>query len=392
VSSQPTFRTLVVTNDFPTRQGGIEAFVFALCQRMPAEQVVVYTASMPGDWEHDAALAYPVVRDPSRMLVPTPAVAKRVTAAFDRYACDRVVFGAAAPLGLLAPSLRAAGARRLIGLTHGHETWWARVPVARQALRRIGRSTDALTYVGRYTRDVIATALDPSDARRMVRLTPGVDTDVFAPGVGGETIRKQFGLGSDQPVVVCVARLTPRKGQDTLIRAWPYVTQSVPDAALLLVGDGPYRPTLQRLAHETGARVIFTGPVPWQQIPPYFDAGDVFAMPCRTRLGGLEPEALGIVFLEAQATGLPVIVGDSGGAPDAVLHGETGYVVDPYNPAAVAAKLTTLLRDRERARDMGQRGREWVRTAWSWEVSVATLRRLLEIPGPASAAGNETGA
>jgi phosphatidyl-myo-inositol dimannoside synthase len=377
-------RTLVVTNDFPTRQGGIEAFVLALCHRMPPSEVVVYTATMPGDTAYDAGLPFRVVRDPARRLLPTGAVAGRTRRVLRAERCDRVLFGAAAPLGLLAGGLRAAGARRIVALTHGHETWWARVPGARQALRRIGRTTDALTYLGDYTREAIAAALAPDDARRMVRLTPGVDTETFSPGTGGDVVRKRLGLSADQPVVVCVARLTARKGQDTLIRAWPQVLRAVPDAALLVVGDGPHRATLERLADETGVRrhVVFTGAVPWTDIPPYFDAGNVFAMPCRTRLGGLEPEALGIVFLEAQASGLPVVVGDSGGAPDAVVHGETGYVVNPYNPVAVAAKVSDLLTDTRKARAMGDRGRAWVRENWSWDASVATLRELLGYPAP----------
>lgn len=375
-------RTLVVTNDFPTRQGGIEAFVLALCQRLPADDVVVYTASMPGDRAYDAKLPFAVVRDPTGTLLPTPAVATRTTAVLKGEGCDRVLFGAAASLGLLAADLRKAGAHRIVGITHGHETWWARVPGAKNALRRIGRTTDVLTYLGEYTRGVIAKALDPSDAARMARLTPGVDADAFKAGTGGKQIRERFAIDADKPVVVCVARLTARKGQDTLIRALPHVLREIPDATLLIVGDGPYRETLEKLTDETGMRkhVIFAGAVPWAEIPPYFDAGNVFAMPCRTRLGGLEPEALGIVFLEAQASGLPVVVGDSGGAPDAVRHGETGYVVDPYNPVAVAAKVTDLLKDPEQARKMGALGREWVKAEWSWESSVATLRKLLAYP------------
>jgi phosphatidylinositol alpha-1,6-mannosyltransferase len=372
---------LVVTNDFPTRQGGIEAFVLALCQRLDPSEVVVYTASMPGDRAYDATLPFPVVRDQTGTLLPTPAVARRTREVLRAEGCDRVLFGAAASLGLLAKGLREAGAERLAGLTHGHETLWAQLPAARLALRRIGRTTDVLTYLGEYTRSVIARALDPADAARMVRLTPGVDAETFTPSGEGAAIREKFGIPDEAPVVVCVARLTARKGQDTLIQAWPHVLQDIPEARLLLVGDGPHRQALERLTDARGVRhaVTFVGPVPWAEIPPYFDAGDVFASPCRTRFGGLEPEALGIVFLEAQASGLPVIVGDSGGAPDAVLHGETGYVVDPYNPVAVAAKVTGLLRDPERARAMGKTGRDWVREEWSWTHSVETLRSVLAL-------------
>jgi phosphatidylinositol alpha-1,6-mannosyltransferase len=175
--------------------------------------------------------------------------------------------------------------------------------------------------------------------------------------------------------------LIRRKGQDTLIRAWPVVRESVPEARLLLVGGGPDREHLEELASRTGVRdaVIFTGPVAWDDIPPYLDAADVFAMPCRTRRFGLEPEALGIVTLEASACGKPVVVGDSGGTPDTVRHGETGYLVDPYNPAAVGVRLAGLLTDTQHAAELGAAGRRWVTDNWSWQHSGKTLRSLLDI-------------
>jgi phosphatidyl-myo-inositol dimannoside synthase len=312
-------RVLFVTNDFPTRRGGIETFILALCERMDPDDVVVYTASMPGDLEYDAKLPFPVYRDPASMLLPTPAVGRRVVEVMRRHDCDRVVFGASAPLGLLGRRLRRAGARRIVALTHGHEVWWARVPGTRQLLRRIGDSVDVMTYVSEWCRDRIAPALSPSAAARMERLSPGVDTDRFYPGCGGAEVRKELGVPADAPVVVCTARMVKRKGQDTLVKAWPAVLREVPDALLLLVGDGPNRSRVERLAERLGVSdsVIFTGSVPWEEMPAYTDAGDVFAMPCRTRLFGLEAEAFGIVFLEAAACGLPVIAGDSGGVPEA---------------------------------------------------------------------------
>jgi phosphatidylinositol alpha-1,6-mannosyltransferase len=292
--------------------------------------------------------------------------------------CDSVVFGAAAPLGLLAPALRRRGADRLVGITHGHEAGWASLPVARDLLRRIGDSVDALTYLGGYTRSRIAPALSPAAVARMARLAPGVDEQVFRPGAGGDEIRARHGL-ADRPVVVCVSRLVPRKGQDALIHAWPRVLRTAPDAALLLVGDGPYRDALRRLAVSLGVdgSVVFTGGVPWEELPAHYDAGDVFAMPCRTRRRGLDVEGLGIVYLEASAAGLPVVAGDSGGAPDAVLDGETGVVVPGRSVARVAAALTALLTDPERARRMGAQGRAWVEREWSWKIQAARLDGLL---------------
>lgn len=372
-------RTLVITNDFPTRNGGIESFVYALCERIPADEVIVYTASMPGHQDFDSRLRYPVIRDRSSILLPTREVAKRTTAVMRDEGCSSVMFGAAAPLGVLAERLRDAGAERIVGMTHGHETWWARVPGARRALRRIGDTCDVLTYVSEFCRRRIMNALSSEAAARMVRLAPGVDVDVFRPGAGGDRVRHRLDIRADQPVLLSVSRFVPRKGQDVLIKALPTILESVPDALLLLVGDGPHRSRLERLVDRYHVRdnVIFAGAVSWSDAPQWFDAADVFAMPCRTRLGGLEPEALGIVFLESQAAGHPVLVGDSGGAPETVRHGETGYVVDPASPAAIARRAVALLADRRYAGDLGMKGREWVEREWSWEASVSTLRALL---------------
>jgi phosphatidylinositol alpha-1,6-mannosyltransferase len=338
-------RILFVTNDFPTRRGGIETFVLALCQNMDPDEVVVYTASMPGDLEYDAKLPFPVYRDPASMLLPTPAVGRRVVEVMHRHDCDRVVFGASAPLGLLGRRLRRAGARRIVALTHGHEVWWARVPVTRQLLRRVGDSVDVMTYVSEWCRERIAPALSGEAAARMERLSPGVDTDRFYPGCGGAEVRERLGIPANAPVVVCTARMVKRKGQDTLVKAWPTVRIQVPDARLLLVGDGPNRTRVKRLARRRGVAdsVIFTGSVPWEEIPAYTDAGDVFAMPCRTRLLGLDAEAFGIVLLEAYSCGLRVIVGSSGGAPEALARDGAMELVDGRSMTTVQSILVDAL-------------------------------------------------
>ncbi len=374
-----TGRTLVVTNDFPPRVGGIESFVLAMARRMPPDSVVVHTARQPGDDEFDAGLDFRVVRDRARLLLPTPATTSRSVQIARELQCDAVWFGAAAPLGLMAGALRRrAGVRRTVATTHGHEVWWAKTPVARQLLRRIGTSNDVLTYLGDFTRDQVARALPREVAERMVQLAPGVDTAVFHPDVDGGPVRSRFGLGG-RPVVVCVSRLVQRKGQDMLVRALPMVHRQVPDAAVLIVGDGPQRRSLEKLATSLGVSrdVVFTGAQPWAELPPYLAAGDVFAMPTRTRKAGFEVEGLGIVYLEASAMGLPVVAGDSGGSPDAVRDGETGYVVDARTPDVLAARLVDLLSDPELAGRLGAAGRAWVGQCWSWERASDQLARLL---------------
>lgn len=374
-------KTLIVTNDFPPRPGGIQAFVHSMAVRMDPGQVVVYASTWKDGSEvaaFDAEQPFPVVRDRTSMLLPTPRVTRRAAELLREHGCGSVLFGAAAPLALMAPALRNAGARRLVGMTHGHEAAWAQLPASRQLLRRIGEGTDTITYLGEYTRSRIAAALTPAAAGRMVRLPPGVDEKTFHPASGGDAVRARLGL-TDRPVVVCVSRLVPRKGQDTLILALPRILREVPDAVLLIVGGGPYADELKKLAVRTGvdASVRFTGAVPWAELPAHYGAGDVFAMPCRTRRRGLDVEGLGIVYLEASATGLPVVAGDSGGAPDAVLEGETGWVVRGGSPEQAADRIIALLGDPGLRRRMGERGRQWVEEAWRWDHLAERLKTLL---------------
>ena len=390
-------KILIITNDFPPRSGGIQSFVHALATRLPPGQVVVYAPAWRGAAEFDARQPFPVMRHPTSLMLPVPSVARRARAILAEHGCDTVLFGAAAPLGLLAPALRRAGARRIVALTHGHESGWAALPGARALLRRIGDHVDVLTYLGEYFRIRLVRALNPAAAARLVRLAPGVDNESFRPGAGGAAIRERLGIAPAAPVVLCVSRMVPRKGQDTLIRAWPRVLAGLGDGlpaqergvaagsdaaarpVLLLVGGGKYAGNLRRLARreQVADSVIFAGPVRWEDLPAYYDAGTIFAMPCRTRRRGLDVEGLGIVYLEASATGLPVIGGDSGGAPDAILPGETGYVVSGHDPAGLAERLIQLLSDPQGAATMGEKGVAWVDREWRWDIVTGRLDEIL---------------
>ena len=373
-------RTLIVTNDFPPRQGGIQSFVHELALRLDPDRLTVYAPKWDGDAAFDAAQPFEVIRHPTSLMIGGPSVRRRAVEIARSRKAEVVIFGASAPLGLITPVLRKAGVRRAIAITHGHEAGWAALPVARQLLRRIGDETDVVTYLGEYFRVRLATALSPAAAARMTQLHPGVDPAAFRPDpVARAAIRQRYGLG-DRPVVICVSRLVPRKGQDTLLRAWPAVLGQVPDAALLIVSGGPYAKTLRRLAEQTGvvSSVTFTGPVPQTELPAHYAAGDVFSMPCRTRRGGLDVEGLGIVYLEASAAGLPVVGGDSGGAPDAILAGETGYVVGGRDVAALSGHLIALLSDPAGAKAMGEKGRAWVERDWNWDLTASRLRTLID--------------
>ncbi|MDR2453160.1 MAG: glycosyltransferase family 4 protein [Bifidobacteriaceae bacterium] len=373
-------RCLVVTNDFPPKQGGIENFVYQLVSRLPPDQVAVFTSSADGDGEFDAQLPFPVVRARTRVLLPTPHIQHGAAALAKRFGCDSVYFGAAASLGLMAARLRRqAGLKRIVASSHSHECFWTKAPPTRAAIRQIARGVDHLTYISTYCGDVIGQALPAPDRARLVRLSPGVDPARFAAAEGA-SVRRRLAL-QGRPVILSVSRLVPHKGQDTLVRALPAVLAAVPEAELAVVGEGPARPRLAALAADLRVcdAVHFAGPVPHAEIAPYYAAADVFAFPTRDRTGGLQVEGLGMVALEAAAAGLPVVVGASGGAPETVRDGETGFVVNPRDPAELAARLVELLRDRPRAAAMGAAGRAWMAREWTWDQRAALLRRLLEL-------------
>ncbi|ODU01160.1 MAG: alpha-(1-2)-phosphatidylinositol mannosyltransferase [Pseudonocardia sp. SCN 72-86] len=371
-------RTLLVTNDFPPRAGGIQTYLQALADRLPAGELAVYAPAWEGAPAFDAHRTYPVHRHPTSLMLPTPGVARRAADLAREHGAETVWFGAAAPLALLGPGLRErAGIRRVVASTHGHEVGWSMLPGARQALRRIGSDADVLTVVSRYTRGRVAAAFGARAA--LEHLPPGIDAEVFRPDPAARSeLRRRYGLG-EAPVVACVSRLVARKGQDMLVRALPALRERVPGTRLLLVGGGPDDDRLHRLAADAGVaeQVVFTGAVPADELAVHQAVADVFSLPCRTRGRGLDVEGLGIVLLEASASGVPVVAGDSGGAPETVREGVTGHVVDGRDLDALVAAVGGLLADPDRAARMGAAGREWMLTDWTWEAGVARLRHFL---------------
>lgn len=379
-SSHLAPHTLVITNDFPPRDGGIQTFIYELVKRFEPGSVTVLSSTYEGASEFDAKLDFRVVRANTHTLLPTRETRNLARQLVFETGATRVVFGAAAPLGLLAKPLRKMGVTRIVGITHGHEAGWAITPITRQVLRAIGDNVDQLTYLGDYTKSKIGGVLSETARTHMRQLAPAVDPEVFHPRnqQAAAQLRSQFGL-LDKKVIVCVSRLMERKGQDVLIKSMPTILERIPDAHLVIVGDGTYASRLHSIVekYSMSNHITFAGKVPYADLPAWYAIGDVFAMPCRTRNGGWDVEGLGIVFLEASATGLPVIAGDSGGAPDAVLHGQTGMVVDGTDIPSVAANIIDVLADPEKSELMGRAGREWVLQHWTWDRAVTRLQMLL---------------
>jgi phosphatidyl-myo-inositol dimannoside synthase len=364
----------VVTNDFPPRIGGINYYVDQLMRRFPAGTVTVFSSRYAG-WEaFDREYPHEVIRLDTEMMLPTPAVRRRLHDELRSRKPDVVVFGATWPLGHMGPAIRKKLDIPYLGFTHGLELTGALVP---GLLRPIGRYASMLTAASEWSRKKLERAFGWQD-RHMPMLPSGIDTERFHPGVSDAAVRERHALGS-RPVICCVSRLVPRKGQDLLIRALPAIARNVPDVRLLIVGIGPYEASLRKLAVSTGMsdRVVFAGAASYEELAAYFRAGNVFAMPCRLRWFGFDVEALGAVFLQGAAVGRPVIAGDSGGAPEAVIHGKTGLVVDPTRTEPIADAITSLLLDRDRAEAMGKAGAHWMHTEWTWDHMANRLKAML---------------
>ena len=362
---------LCITNDFGPRAGGIETFVIGLIERMPFGSVIVYTSQQGDTAAYDAQwlekYGVEVIRDKSKILLPTLRVGRAVRELARSREIKKVFFGAAAPLGLLSHGLRRAGVERIIALTHGHEVWWAKLWPFNWAMKRIGNGIDALTYLGSFTKEAISRALSRNAIASMVRIAPGIDTAHFSPVADADALKRELDLANKR-VIVSVGRLVHRKGQDTLVESLPKILEEFPDAHLLFVGVGPHLEYIHKRAIQLGVlnSVSFVGRVQYSELPRFISVGEIFAMPSRSRLAGLEVEGLGIVYLEASACELPIVGGLSGGAPDALIEGETGLAVDGRNPDAVADAVKELLRDPARAQAMGKRGRQWIVDEWEW--------------------------
>jgi len=373
-------RTFLITNDLGPRAGGIESFVLGLLERTDANSVVIFTSSQAKSKEFDQQLFEKygaiVIRDRSKILLPTPRITHKAIQIMNKYQATTIWFGAAAPLALLAKRLRKAGATNIVALTHGHEVWWAKIPWFKGAISKISKNVDSLTYLGEFTKNAMLPAI--KDQSKLVKIAPGIDIDHFAPTSVDQDLIERYRL-QDRRVIVSVGRLVHRKGQDKLIEAMPQVLKNFPDAVLLLVGEGPIKSMLEKLIRHHGLEhnVIFTGRVKFADLPKYIQLGEIFAMPSRDRFFGLEVEGLGIVYLEASACGVPVIVGKSGGAPDAVLENKTGLIVDGTNPSEIADAVCKLLNDKELARKMGSAGRDWVVENWQWKIWSDKFNKLI---------------
>jgi phosphatidylinositol alpha-1,6-mannosyltransferase len=362
---------LLVTNDFPPKIGGIQSYLWELWRRLPPASFQVYTTPYRGAARWDADQPFAVARSREPVLLPNPwltETVRRRAAAFD---AALLVLDPALPLGAIGPYLD----RPYAVVLHGAEvTVPGRLPGTKQLLGHVLRHATLVVAAGRYA----AAEGEHAAGRTLpsVIVPPGVDVKRFRPLDGAErgAARRQFGLPDEARIILGVSRLVPRKGFDVLVRAAAMLRRDRPDVVVAIAGDGRDRKRLQRLADEHQAPVRFLGRVFDADLPRLYGCADVFSMLCRNRWAGLEQEGFGIVFVEAAAAGVPQVAGDSGGAAEAVVDGETGVVVEqPGDPEAVAAALAGLLDDDDLRVQMGAAARRRAEAEFTYDGLAARL-------------------
>jgi phosphatidylinositol alpha-1,6-mannosyltransferase len=375
--------SLLVTNDFPPKFGGIQSYLYELWRRLPPDQTTILTTPHAGAAEWDAQQAFRVERVREPVLLPTRQLARRIDELAREVRADVIFLDPALPLGAL--GLRLAAAPWVVVL-HGAEiTVPGRLPGTHRKLGRVLRGAAGVVAAGRYPAREGTRAADRNLAG--VVIPPGVDVDRFTPATSAEQRRAErvaLGLDPERATVIAVSRLVPRKGFDIVLDA---IARLEIDAQLVVAGDGRDRGRLERRTRRLGLddRVRFLGRVSDDELTAVYRSGDVFAMMCRERWGGLEAEGFGIVFLEAAASGLPAIAGRSGGSHEAVIDGHTGFVVEPDDATTLAERMTQLLTDESERTRMGAAARAWAEEC-SYDARVGPLAALaagdLEILAP----------
>jgi len=371
---------VLVTNDFPPKVGGIQTYLWELWRRLAPDSFRVLTTDQPGAAAWDAAQPFRIDRVDHRVLLPTPALRRRIETVVSEARAGLVVLDPALPLGRIGPAL--AGPYALV--LHGAEiTVPGRTPGASALLAGVLRGATGIVAAGCYPEAEARRLTHTGPVGEVLVIPPGVDATRFRPLGPDErvTARRTLGLPAAGPLVVSASRLVPRKGMDVLIDATTRLVAHRPDLTVAIAGTGRDEGRLRTLAgrHGVGRRVHLLGRLDDADLATLYGAADVFAMLCRNRWGGLEQEGFGIVFLEAAACGVPQVAGDSGGAADAVVDGTTGIVIrDPRDADAAARAIGRLLDDAEARRTMGEAARRRVETSFTWDHLATTLADALD--------------
>jgi phosphatidylinositol alpha-1,6-mannosyltransferase len=374
-ASQPDDRPrlLLVTPDFPPAPGGIQVVAHRLATGMGELNTRVIAPDAPGAREFDAAGALDVlrVRGGTRLRGGENVLLNAAALAQALRFRPHVTLSMHIVTSPAAAAIRRARGARTVQYFHAEEIG-AKPRLAAFAARQ----ADASIAVSAYTAGLVAAT--GASTERVSVIANGTDIPADPAPRAGE-----------RPTILTIARIEERyKGHDTMVRALSLVLAKVPEAQWVVIGDGSLRPGLEQLAHSygVGESISFLGAVSDEQRDAWLARAKLLAMPSRLPAGDFAGEGFGIVYLEAAAYGKPVVAGAVGGAPDAVLDGETGLLVDPLDPVAVAEAIVRLLRDDELAHRLGAAGQARAQQfAWPRVAERVQALLLAQLDGRAAA-------
>lgn len=376
-----TRKHLLVTNDFPPKVGGIQNYLWELWRRLPAEASTVYTTPYAGTAAFDAAQPFRTERSPEPWLIPYPWLPARIRAMAAETNSEIVLFDPALPVGAIGPHI---GMPYGVVLHGAEVTIPGRLPAVRSLMAKTLRGSSLVVSAGAYALEEAERCVGRS--LPSVVIPPGVDAERFVPASAAtrQKVRHRFDVADDDLLLATVSRLVPRKGMETLIRAGAVVaersrTRNGPKLKIIIGGSGRQAGSLQELVRQLGAPVTLTGRLSDQDVVDLYGSADMMAMLCNARWGGLEQEGFGIVFLEAAAAGIPQIAGRSGGAHEAVVHDETGLIIDDPNDVAGAADaIETLIFDPLRRKEMGERSRARAIAEFDYDLLASKLQAAID--------------
>ena len=362
-------RIVLATNDFPPKIGGIQTYCYQLAKNLTllGEEVIVLAPGAEGDLGFDKKQDFKIIRGRKKI-----SLYFTFFSTLRRERIEKILVAHRANYAHLA-----SGANTLFKIPYDIIAYGGEILLSgrRKPIKKNFKRAQKVITISNFTKERLIEIGIPE--KKIVVIHPGVDPTKFNPELSPSEIRKRFNL-ENKRVILTVSRLVKRKGHHNVLKALPQVLEKVPNLVYLIVGKGEEEKTLRKTARDLKLeeRVVFAGGIV-EELPPYYAACDLFIMPSYEIKEKGDVEGFGIVFLEANACGKPVIGGRSGGVPDAVIDGETGLLVDPLSINQIAQALIKLLTNPEYSQKLGKKGRERVEKELNWQKVAEKIRGVI---------------